>query len=253
MHALNRVSQATGDLIYNRWAMDLAKTTHAALTYAPQFGGRKRIYWKMSIDLSRPLVPYEGQHDPLDGFITYNELQAAEPEDPEWPDLSAEIADMFGICEGRDWSTDDPLGIGGLLCDAYKVAQLILNKQFERTDLLPILLTSSHGGLEAYLTRKPMELPADLRLAFRELGLSIGLRAVERLRELIAKKPDLFNEEHLLHSRIESLLQHASLIEEIEGFWLDPTNKETDSWTEHRDINIVMLATSLSPDGYLRL
>jgi hypothetical protein len=44
-----------------------------------------------------------------------------------------------------------------------------------------------------------------------------------------------------------------SLIEKIEMFWLDGTNREANSWTEHRDINMVMLATSLAPDGYLAL
>jgi len=29
------------------------------------------------------------------------------------------------------------------------------------------------------------------------------------------------------------------------------TNREANSWTEHQDINMVMLATSLTPDGYL--
>ena len=29
----------------------------------------------MSTDLTRPLVPSMGQHDPLDGFVTCNELQ----------------------------------------------------------------------------------------------------------------------------------------------------------------------------------
>ncbi len=211
------------------------------------------MYWKMSIDLSRPLVPSTGQHDPLDGFITYNELQATAPKDPEWPVLKAEIADMTNICEGREWTTDDPLGIGGLLCNAYKVAQLIFIRYWKRTDLLPNLLRSSQLGLKAYLTRNPMELPADRRLAFRELGMSLGLRAIERLQKLIFENPDLFDGKQDLHSRIESLLQHAPLIQEIEGFWLEPANREADSWTAHLDINMVMLATSLAPDGYLRL
>ena len=34
------------------------------------------MYWKMSIDLSRPLVASMGQHDPLDGFVTCAELDA---------------------------------------------------------------------------------------------------------------------------------------------------------------------------------
>jgi hypothetical protein len=39
----------------------------------------------------------------------------------------------------------------------------------------------------------------------------------------------------------------------IEGYWLDPGNRETDDWISHRDINMVMLATCLAPDGYLSL
>ncbi|MFW6117369.1 MAG: hypothetical protein ACOC6G_02145 [Thermoproteota archaeon] len=251
MHALNRVSQITGDLTYNQWALELAKTAHAAFTYVSPSSGGRNMYWKMSIDLTRPLVSSMGQHDPLDGFITYNQLQARAPDDPEQPDLKAEIADISSICEGREWATDDPLGIGGLLCNAYEVAQLVLNGYWKRPDLLSALSKSSHVGLEAYLRRKPMELSAGRRLPFRELGLSLGLHAVERLQELIAEKPDPFDEKQDLYSRIESLLQHTSLIQEIEGFWLEPTNRQTNSWTEHLDINMVMLATSLAPEGYL--
>jgi len=43
------------------------------------------------------------------------------------------------------------------------------------------------------------------------------------------------------------------LREDIEMFWLERTNREANTWTEHRDINMVMLATSLAPDGYLTL
>jgi hypothetical protein len=67
MHALNKVSQATGNPIYNRWAIELAKTAHNAFTYEISPGGRKRMYWKMSIDLSRPLVHSMGAQDPLEG------------------------------------------------------------------------------------------------------------------------------------------------------------------------------------------
>ena len=83
MHALNRASRVTGDIKYNTWAMELAKTAHASFVYAPSYGGTKRMYWKMSIDLSLSLVPSMGQHDPLDGFVTYNELQATAAKDPK--------------------------------------------------------------------------------------------------------------------------------------------------------------------------
>jgi hypothetical protein len=43
------------------------------------------------------------------------------------------------------------------------------------------------------------------------------------------------------------------LIELIERFWLAMDNQQSDSWTGHRDIYTVMLATSLAPEGYLVL
>jgi hypothetical protein len=256
MHALNRVSRVTGNSTYNTWAIELAKTAHARFTYVPSFGGPKRMYWKMSIDLSHPLVPSMGHHDPLDGFITYNELQATAAKDIEeatWPDLNAEMADMAPMCGGKSWATDDPLGIGGLLSNAFKVAQLVIGEHFAHTDLLEILLDSSLQGLASYARESPLKLPADYRLAFRELGLSIGLRAVEKLHGLIKQNPRLFNKAHPLLSRVESLMRYAQLSEEIEMFWLERTNRDANSWTEHRDINMVMLATSLAPDGYLTL
>ncbi len=139
------------------------------------------------------------------------------------------------------------------MSDAFKVAQLIINEDFEQSDLLEILLGSSLQGLESYARKNPLELPADYRLAFRELGLSIGLRAVEKLQELIKQNPDVFDKTHRLPSRIESLMRYVQLIEKIEGFWLERTNTESKSWAAHRDINMVMLATSLAADGYRTL
>lgn len=78
------------------------------------------MVWKMSIDLSRPLVDSMGQHDPPDGLITYQQLEVAIklfPEIPEIFDLKSEIEDMVAMCAGVDWSTEDSLGIGRLLTD----------------------------------------------------------------------------------------------------------------------------------------
>jgi hypothetical protein len=101
IHALNQVSRVTGDTIYRRWAIELAKTAYAGFTYVPSSGGRKRMYWKMSIDLSYPLVSSMGHHDPLDGLITYRQLQSTAPMAPKksiWLDLSSEITDMAALC-----------------------------------------------------------------------------------------------------------------------------------------------------------
>jgi len=39
----------------------------------------------------------------------------------------------------------------------------------------------------------------------------------------------------------------------IEAFWLVPEHRTTGTWLEHSDIDDVMLATSLAPDGLLEL
>jgi hypothetical protein len=256
MHALNRVSSITGDLKYNTWAVELAKKAHAKFVYALSYGVPKRMYWKMSIDLSRPLVPSMGQHDPLDGFVTYNELQATAAKDSEKStarDLRAEIFDMANICEGKSWATDDPLGIGGLLFDGCRVAQLIVTGNLEQAGLLETLLESSLIGLDSFVKENSLKLPAEYRLAFRELGLSIGLWAVEQIQELVEQKIGLLRKKDSLHSLLKNLGRYAELREIIEKFWLEGTNREAGSWIAHHDINRVMLATSLSPDGFLEL
>jgi hypothetical protein len=257
MHALNRVSRVTGNPIYNRWAIELAKTAHARFTYSPSSGDQKRMYWKMSIDLSHPLVSSMGHHDPLDGFITYLQLQATAAKDSiksNWFDLGAEIIDMANICENKSWATDDSLGIGELLNATYKLAQLIITEGFEQhADLLAVLIDSSLISVQSCVSSNALKLPAKYRLAFRELGLSIGLHAIEKLLGLIKQTSRDFNMKQRLYSRAERLMQYVPLSDIIETYWLKPTNRQTSDWMAHRDINMVMLATSLAPDGYLSL
>jgi hypothetical protein len=214
------------------------------------------MYWKMSIDLSRPLVPSMGQHDPLDGFVTYKELQATaakKGEESVERDLRAEILDMVHISQGKSWTTDDPLGIGGLLFDACRVAQLISSGDLEPTDLLKNLLESSLIGLESFVKENSLRLPVSYRLAFRELGLSIGLQAVEKIRERIEQESTPLRNKDSLLSQLEILARYTALREIIEKFWLEGANRKTRSYLAHHDINEVMLATSLSPDGFLEV
>ena len=252
MHALDCASRVTGDPTFNRWAIELAKTAHAKFTHVSPRKGEKRLYWKMSIDLLYPLVSSMGHHDPLDGLITYSELQAtAGKYSGISPDLVAEITDMGMICEGKSWATDDPLGIGGLLSGAYKMAQLIVAGSFTRPELLDTVLNDSLTGLAYFTKKSSLNLPAAHRLAFRELGLAIGLQATERLQGLIEQYLGIFNKKPLIHSSVLSLMRYVRLSEIINEFWLESENKKSDSWTDHRNINMVMLATSLSPNGYL--
>jgi hypothetical protein len=253
MHALNNTSKVTGDKKYNRWAMELAKTAHKHFTYLPHQGARKRMYWKMSIDLNRALVPSMGQHDPLEGYITYIEIQR------EMDNLNVktektlthEIEDMKDICRGMSLVTDDPLGLGGLLSAATRITQLI-DRGSNLFELLETVLDSSLVGLKSYISGNPMKISADYRLAFRELGLSIGIKGLEITRNLI-KNNSKFSARTSLENRLNELDKYCDLGETIEKFWLEDKNMKTKNWVEHRDINTVMLATSMAPDGFLKI
>jgi hypothetical protein len=255
MHALNCVSRVTGDPTSTRWAVELAQTAHARFTYKPPFGGKKRMYWKMSIDLTYPLVPSMGQHDPLDGFVTYNELQAAVTRDfGELSfDLNPEIADMAEICRGINLATDDPLGIGGLLFDTSRIVQLMIQGRLKNANLLENVADSALIGLEAFSKGGSLAYPGEYRLAFRELGLSIGLSAVEKLVKDIEENPSRFQQNSRLHRQIDDLMRYMPLREAIEQFWMDGKNRKASTWIEHREINMAMLATSLAPGSFLMI
>jgi hypothetical protein len=113
-------------------------------------------------------------------------------------------------------------------------------------------LDEASPGLEYYARdRDALAMPADYRLAFRELGLSIGLRALERTRGLAAQHPCTFDSVPSRGLRLERLMRYVPLVDAIEDFWLESRNREGKTWKEHEDINSVMLATSLAPEGYL--
>lgn len=255
VHALNNTARTTGESKYLEWAMELAKTAHEAFTYTPYPGTEKRMYWKMSINLKRPLVPSMGQHDPLDGFLTYKEIQTnltmfKKQLGPE-NNLEYEIQDMKDICKGISLPTPDPLGIGGLLFDAARIAQIITMGGFNSSEILDAVLKSSIIGLKVYSAQNPTNYPAHQRLAFRELGLAIGLKGVDFIKKLMENKPENFNQETF--NSLDELEKHRRLGMDIENFWMDETNRETLNWKEHRDINTVMLATTLAPEGFLNL
>lgn len=255
MHALTKVSLVTGNSVYTKWAMELAKKAHAGFIYIPSPKERKRMYWKMSIDLSYPLVPSMGQHDPLNGLVTYCELQSRSQSKAQRdrPSLSSEIVEMARICEGQRLTTDDPLGIGGLLVDAYIMSQLIVKAGFPYPGLLPEVLDAARSGLDHYAMTASMKLPADYRLAFRELGLSIGLHAAGQMKEFINQHHGVFDKVSSLSAQVDGLMRHSPLKREIEAFWFERHNRASDNWSAHLFINTVMLATSLIPDGFLSI
>jgi len=253
MHALARVATVSGDARYCRWAVELAQAAHAGFTLPDPAGGPERLAWKMSIDLSFPLVPSSGQHDPLDGYITCHELRECAHRfgDAVPSGLDGEIAAVAAMLEGRYWQTDDPLGIGGLLFDLFRVAQIHAAVSRTVPDILPSLARAAAESVAYYAAHAGTSKPADYRLAFRELGLSIGLHGVpivkRALSELAGSLPDS------VRNSVTLLERHAALAATIESFWCDPGNQRGYTWKDHEDINTVMLATSLLPDEFLAI
>jgi hypothetical protein len=252
MHALDLTTRATGRPVYNRWARELAETAHDAFTYEAA-GGVRRMHWKLSIDLSRPLVPSMGQHDPLDGYLTAAQLRATAQalEDAEGPRLASEMASFEAMIDPRRLATDDPLGLGSLLTDAFRLEQLMRRGFRDEHDLLHRLLEVSLVGLQAYANGNELESAASGRLAFRELGLAIGLRAVQHMAAALERGE--FGGNERARERLRALGRYALLAAAIERFWLLDEHRRQRTWAEHREINEVMLATSLAPQGFLLL
>jgi hypothetical protein len=251
MHALARMGRVTGDDQYVLWGMELAKAAHAAFTYSPGISG-KRMYWKMSIDLRRPQVPSMGQHDPLDGLVTYSELVAAARSMglAQETGLGQEIDEMRAICGSGNWVTDDALGIGGLFADAYRIVQLMDVGVLRGASLLDDVLAAGSLSLGLYGQSGDLLMPAQYRLAFRELGLAIGLQGLERTTETVRADPPRFGGGPALTS-IDQAMAYAPLSGTITTFWTEAPNRSTPTWKEHRDINTVMLVTSLAPKAFL--
>ncbi len=254
MHALDQVSTATRDPRFNVWARELAEVAHASFACGSRGPGGRRMVWKMSTDLSRPLVPSMGQHDPLDGLITCIQLETTAPllsSTSHGPNLKHAVADFATMIEAIDIRTEDPLGLGGLLSDACRVAQLMARGAFRDGTLLERLLAVAQEGLVLSSRHGDWQQPASRRLAFRELGLAIGLSAIELFqKETEDDRRSVFGNAEL-RARSQILAPHLTRRSAIVSFWRDAEHQQPSTWLDHRDINEVMLATSLVPEGFL--
>lgn len=217
---------------YSVWAADLLKAGEKFI-YSSSMG--LRMYWKMSSDLSRPLVPGMGGHDPLEGVICALNIKESIPEKAIYiQEITAKFQQM---CKNKNWSTSDSLGLGGLLLNTLKASKLSSQKELPPSTKPADLLEECIDSLENYVQQKEITYPAHRRLAFRECGLSLGLRALEGSKE----KNYLANKD-VGHDRFK---EYWPLANSIEEFWLKNSSQKASTWTEHLDINSVSLAASL--------
>ncbi|CEJ54316.1 hypothetical protein PMG11_00634 [Penicillium brasilianum] len=171
MFALNRMAMASGDMNYNRQAVQLARAIHPKF-FVDRKAVRPRMIWKMSMDLSKPLVNSEGNLDPIDGFVTFRLLQATAAAAGDGDDvLEEEISDYRRVMDrkGQHFVSKDPLDLGMTLWTAHWFsetegwASTLVNRCFEQLyDMFEI---------NRYLERS-----IKFRLAFREFGTCLGLQ-----------------------------------------------------------------------------
>jgi hypothetical protein len=183
-----------------------------------------------------------GQHDPVDGYVTYSVLQrTALALGADCRGIVEAVGDFATMIDPKRMVSSDPLGIGGLLVDGCLLAEMGSNHE-----LAALLLAAAAAGLRYYVRKPELRAEADNRLAFRELGLAIGLAAVEK----VAGQRQL---DPAFRAGISEVLDFVPLRDQIVRFWVRGEHRQARAWREHQDINDVMLATSLVPEGFLSL
>lgn len=251
MHALCRMASATGETRPAVWASELAQ---AAWRGFAAEGGR-RLVWKASIDLSRPLVTSMGHHDPLDGYLTTREVEQRLRHSGTFSrELDPVLQGFRALCRGKDWTTADSLGLGGLLFDAARIVQLAgPDPTPEDLILLQSVLHDTRTGLTIWLDSDPLQHPAARRLAFRELGLSISLNGLPVIRKSVSGWSASGHRTTDIETSLNALEHARALSTMIEDYWLRSANRSAASWRDHDEINTVMLSTSLLPEGFLKI
>ena len=213
--ALSRMGQIKNDQRYIRWAIDLIKAVHSKFVYRDQ-QNRLHMYWKMSIDLTYPAVPSEGNLDPYDGYITYRLVD----ELADQRELDSEIGDMKTMVDAKyaRYHSSDPLDLG----EALWITHWYPDETWAK-----VVTTKSLQALEELWQNGYFKESLNRRLAFREFGTTIGVQVNQQAKS-----------------------EWKERVESIHNLWLPHIYKRD------KDISPVMFCTSLCPGvisrGYLQ-
>lgn len=69
----------------------------------------------------------------------------------------------------------------------------MISVNVRESDRLVSLLRDAEVGLENFVRSHSLNASADYRLAFRELGISIGLHAIVKMQKSIVRHPENFS------------------------------------------------------------
>ncbi|KAJ5654338.1 hypothetical protein N7490_001341 [Penicillium lividum] len=231
MFALNRMAMASGDMEYNRQAVNLARAIHPKF-FVDRSVPYPRMMWKMSMDLSSPLVSSEGNLDPIDGFVVFRILQATAAKAGYEEVLAQEIDDYKRVMErkGEHFVSSDTLDLGMTLWTAHwffekeKWASNLANRCFEQMYNL--------FEIDQYLTRN-----IKFRLAFREFGTCMGCSC--QAQQTTDKE------------RAAELKTWADTIISAWDPYMELSISDNLTPEDLRPITRVMYASALNPGGYL--
>ncbi|KAL7277208.1 hypothetical protein ACG7TL_009057 [Trametes sanguinea] len=233
MFALNRMTRATGERRYNDLAIELAKAIHPRFV-CDRESARPRMYWKMSIDLTRPMVRSEGNLDPIDGYVVFTLLQETH-EGGDKNVLAQEIDEYRRILETkwRRYVSDDPLDLGMTLWTAHWFD----GKEPWATELSRRAAVCLRALNEE---EKYFDTPTRYRLAFREFGTCLGARC------LVAKLAGGTGK-----AEADEKAYWEAFIERLLRSWSASVDHEPPSVREKlQPITMVMYATALIPGAF---
>jgi len=251
MRALARLAVVLRDARLSDQAVELARVSAGAFILGAKADGPWRVAWKMSIDLSHPLVPATGQHDALDGLLAFARVRTVHHALRMMPAaLDEPIEKLRTVCRrAGTFETADPLGLGCLLLVVHEWCDLAAREGLAADEMLHRVVGDCERGLEALAATRWLDASAERRLAFRELGLAFGLRTVPRIGPTLRAHPGRFGQtaaQSALAARVAGLGRFEPIAGHLERFWLAPHAQAAGSWVDHLDINAVSLAASLA-------
>lgn len=235
--ALLQAYHETGEGKYGTWALELLR---AAGKFVAGNYPAVRMYWKMNVELTVATVDSMGAHDPLEGLMCV--LSISEAIGEKTFGLEELRRDLDKMCSNQSWITTDALGLGGLLLNTARSAELALAGEEVPSSLSPDkLFDEALAGLQAYLAYvyNPLQ-PPESRLSFRECGLVLGFRLLNGLKDRYG----------ILPLELKELDKYQPLADDLETFWIMPSNQKSPTWEGHLDINAVTLAAGLAAAHY---
>jgi hypothetical protein len=170
MFALNRLSLASNQKEYNDLAIQLAKAIHPRFVY-DRDSARPRMYWKMNMDLTHPLVRSEGHLDPIDGLVMFRLLQQTDGLASRVLEKEIEEYDRIVRLKWENYESRDPLDLGMTMWTAHFFG---IGDEKERWS--EHLLNAAKRDTERLFDVGYFEQSTKRRLAFREFGTVLGMR-----------------------------------------------------------------------------